>query len=139
MGGEQELSTTILVVDDEPPVRRFIVRALTRGGYHVIEADGARAAKKFVQFGSDPIRLIVCDIRMPEINGLDFANELAILGLDLPILYVSGLAGSAVVEGIAKSNPQVILVKPFSADELLTRVQHMLKGRALAPARPAQP
>jgi len=132
MLGENSFSTTILVVDDEPSVRHFIATTLTDGGYRVIEADGARAAKELVQSGRNLIRLIVCDIRMPETNGLDFANDLSALGLELPFLYVSGLAGSTVVEGIAKSNPQVILVKPFSAHELLARVHQMLTGEAFA-------
>ncbi|HUA63288.1 MAG TPA: response regulator [Verrucomicrobiae bacterium] len=132
MGGASVFPQTVLVVDDEPSARRFIARVLMRSGYHVIEAGGARAATELVESGFDAIRLIVCDIRMPGTNGLDFANDLAGMGFDLPILYVSGLAGSAVVEGIAKSNPRVILVKPFSANELLDRVREILKEEALA-------
>jgi DNA-binding response OmpR family regulator len=127
MGNKQEFSATILVVDDEPAVRRFMSRALARDGYRVIETDGAGAARDAVQANHDSLRLIVCDIRMPGTGGLDFANELSQMGIDLPVLYVSGMAGSTVVEGISRSNPLVMLVKPFSAEELLRRVRAILR------------
>jgi len=117
---------TVLVVDDDPAIRRFMVRVLSHAGYQVVEADGARSAKEAVRRASSPIELIVCDIRMPGENGLDLVNDLDVMGLRFPVLYVSGMVESVVVEGIAKCNSLVMLLKPFSPRELLARVSEIL-------------
>jgi two-component system cell cycle sensor histidine kinase/response regulator CckA len=119
-------SQAILVVDNESVARRSMARVLTRAGYRVFEADGADQAKKVIEAGIAPIALMVCDIRMPSAKGLELVRDLELAGSAPPTLYTSALVNSLVVQGIVKYNPRVMLIKPFTAKTLLSRVREML-------------
>jgi DNA-binding response OmpR family regulator len=69
---------------------------------------------------------VISDIRMPGGSGLDLAVDLEAARPGQPVLYISGLVDSVVVKGILLSDPRVILTKPFSAEDLLSRVRTIL-------------
>ena len=115
-------SATILVVDDEPQVRRLACRALERAGYRVIEAtDGLEALRLF----SDGARidLLVTDIRMPHTDGIVLAAALKRRYPSLPVLFISGFPRGS------EPTPEPFLAKPFDMRTLCERVQEMLTAR----------
>ncbi len=120
---------TILVVDDELQVRQTMANVLVRAGYRVIQAGGAMEAKQAITVCGDEIALMLCDIRMPGDSGLDLANDLAVIKPGLKILYVSGMVDSVAVAGIARHDPSLMLIKPFTPSVLLGRVGQMLSAQ----------
>jgi two-component system cell cycle sensor histidine kinase/response regulator CckA len=128
-------TSAILVVEDEPSVRRFVRSVLTRRGYTVLQASGGLEAISLMLSFDGDIPLVISDIDMPGVNGFDFANQLQIDRPSTEVLYMSGLTGSVAVDSIRRVKPQSILEKPFSPEELLARVEAILT----APAGPAMP
>jgi CheY-like chemotaxis protein len=119
---------SVLVVDDEAAVRRFAARVLERDGYGVVEAaDGAEALEllKDVQASVD---VVVTDIVMPRLNGVELMQALSISYPDIPVILMSGYATAALSElGIAA--PCSILTKPFPAERLLAEVHRCASSR----------
>jgi CheY-like chemotaxis protein len=112
---------TILLVEDEPAVRNLFVRALTSEGYTIHEArNGHEAVELFDRVGEN-IDLLVTDLRMPLMGGLELANQLRARRPGMKLLCVSGYPGSDVPSLDAE-----FLAKPFSRDALLTKVRQVL-------------
>jgi CheY-like chemotaxis protein len=129
-------SRRILVVDDEPTVRRFATRVLVEAGYHVEEAADGAAALDRVQAGTMPPDAVVSDIVMPRVNGVELLRALTTTHPGLPIILMSGY-GTEQLQGMGIAAPCAILSKPFSADRLLEEVRRCLAGidpRTLADA-----
>lgn len=118
----------ILVVDDESAVRRFAVRVLEREGYGVREAaDGAEALELLKQ-GGITVEVVVSDIVMPRLNGVELMRALSISHPDLPVILMSGYATGALLElGIAA--PCAILPKPFLSERLLEEVRRCSRSK----------
>jgi CheY-like chemotaxis protein len=117
----------ILVVDDEPAVRRYVCRVLDAEGYAVHEAADGAEALELVRSEPDRWDLIVSDIVMPRCNGVELHQHLAAIAATMPIILMSGYAEAALAElGIAV--PCGLLVKPFPADLLLDEVRRCLPG-----------
>jgi two-component system, cell cycle sensor histidine kinase and response regulator CckA len=112
----------VLVVDDEIAVRRFAARVLEREGYGVVEAkDGVEALELISQDGLS-VEVVVSDIVMPRLNGVELMEALATSRPDLPVILMSGYATGALAElGIAA--PCAILPKPFPSERLLEEVR----------------
>jgi PAS domain S-box-containing protein len=123
----------IVVVEDEPGVRRLVERVLERAGHRVLAfPDGSAAADTL----ADPgvlVDLLVTDLVMPGPNGIELARRARRARPDLPVVLMSGYAADALdAEGIAEGTID-LLTKPFSATDLLERVAARL---AEAPSRP---
>ena len=118
---------SVLVVDDETAVRRFATRVLEREGFQVVEAtDGAEALEKVKANGS--VDLIVTDIVMPRMNGVELMQALSLSHPHLPVILMSGYATAALSEmGIA--TPCSIIPKPFPAERLLAEVSRCVGTR----------
>jgi signal transduction histidine kinase/CheY-like chemotaxis protein len=117
---------TILVVEDEPVVRKLAVRALAERGYNVLEAGDGESALAMAQAHQGELSLLITDVVMPGMNGKELADRLSAGRPDLRVLYISGYAEHAVVrqgvllEGIA------FLSKPFDLSELARTVREIL-------------
>lgn len=112
---------TILLVEDEPAVRQLFAQALVRAGYRIYEArNGQEALKVFDEHGTS-IDMLLTDIRMPYMGGAELAAQLRRRRQDLKLLSISGYPGGegAPVEGD-------FLAKPFSRDDLLSKVREVL-------------
>jgi two-component system cell cycle sensor histidine kinase/response regulator CckA len=119
---------TVLVVDDEAAVRRFAVRVLQRDGYDVLEASDGAEAIELLRSGKLPISIIVSDIVMPRMNGVELMQAVAGSHSNIPVVLMSGYATAALSElGIA--TPCSILPKPFPAERLLAEVHRCVRGR----------
>ena len=115
----------VLVVEDEPGVRRLSVDALRELGYTVVHADDARQALDMLEV-QPRIDLLLTDIVMPEMNGRQLAEAALSLRPDLKIVYTTGYADPSVRDGLA----ELVLSKPFTLSALATRVRDVLDGGA---------
>jgi DNA-binding response OmpR family regulator len=123
----------ILVVEDEPVAASVLAKGLREHSYAVdIASDGAAALE---QVGSNDYDLILLDILLPRVNGLDVCARLRTDGITTPILMLTARGGpDQRVEGL-DSGADDYLVKPYHFPELLARVRALLRrGPALAPS-----
>ncbi len=120
-----EASELIMVVDDEPSVRRFTCEALIELGYGVIEVATPSAAVQMLKERAD-IALLFSDIVMPETNGFELVEQSLQIRPDLKILHSSGYTRNSVVRGRALDSQLNLITKPFSIDELAVRVREVL-------------
>lgn len=112
----------ILLVDDEPVLRRFATRVLTEEGYLVEEAvDGAEALGR-VRDGGLAVDVVVSDVVMPRLTGVGLLRELSAWHPILPVILMSGYAPGQ-LEGMGIAAPCGILAKPFSGQRLLEQVR----------------
>jgi len=119
----------ILIVDDEEPVRHLIGRILVRAGHEISDAaDGKEAASKLK---SEAFDLVITDIVMPNLDGLETLMNLARDGEELPVIAISGIhPDSSLYLKAAKSlGARMTLSKPFSESELVAAVEHVLGNR----------
>jgi CheY-like chemotaxis protein len=115
---------SILVIDDDPDVRGFIVSSLEEQGYRVAAAsDGRKGLKAFASQRPD---LVVLDFIMPGLSGAEVANRILAQAPDQPILFVSGYSETEAVRRVAPHAP--LLTKPFRADALDKAVRGALAG-----------
>ena len=122
MTSPEQRTPTILVVDDEPQVRRLATRALEHEGYHVIQAtDGLEALGLFTDEAG--IDLLVTDVRMPHTDGIVLAAALRRRYPHVPVLFMSGFPRGT------EPAPEPFLAKPFEMQALCDRVKELLAGR----------
>lgn len=117
---------TVLIVDDEPAIRRLVRAALEPSGYRILEArDGPEA---IAAAGSQAPDLVLLDVGLPGMSGLDVKRWLRRTPAmaRTPVLFLTGLGGAA---GIP---PESRIDKPFAPAKLLDRVSDALSRRALA-------
>ena len=120
------MSARILIAEDEPDIRHLIAVSLRLAGHTVEQAEDGHAAVALAQ--ADPPDLIIVDVMMPGLNGIDVARRLTTdpRTANVPILMLSA-KGQAhdVDEGLA-SGARAYVIKPFSPRELVARVNDML-------------
>lgn len=116
---------TVLIADDEEPVRRVASRLLARNGYDVLEAADGAEALRMLAAGKGNIDLLVSDIIMPEMGGLELARRVSSEFPTLPVLLISGYSDS---QELGQSIPPDLdlLQKPFSGTELTAAVARCL-------------
>jgi len=115
-------SETILLVEDEPAVRRLVAASLARAGYRVLEAaDGAEGIALF-EAHAEAVDLLITDLRMPEMDGESLVRALRDRAPALRVLCVSGYPGRAA----DLASTEHYLAKPFSRYELLGTVRKVL-------------
>ena len=115
---------SVLVIDDDPDVRGFIVTSLEEQGYRVREAsDGRKGLKAIAQDKPD---LVIVDFIMPGLSGAEVANRILAEQPDQAILFVSGYSETDAVRRVAPNAP--LLTKPFRAEALDKAVRKALAG-----------
>jgi signal transduction histidine kinase/ActR/RegA family two-component response regulator len=119
-------SGTILVVEDESAVRRFVRIALERAGYEVIEAGNGAEALRVAENHPGRIDAVVTDVDMPEMSGIALARRLALNTPEIPVLFLSGSSRPLVDERDAQEALGHFLQKPFGDEEILEEVHRMV-------------
>jgi PAS domain S-box-containing protein len=122
-------SATILIVDDDEELRRFMSRILERNGYRIFEADSAERALRVVDEFEGSFDLLVSDVVMGEMSGRDLATTLQSKRPELAVLLVSGTANRSVLKDLA-SDASDFLAKPFKPSDLVDRVHELLSRRS---------
>ncbi|HWB42572.1 MAG TPA: response regulator [Gemmatimonadales bacterium] len=118
-------SGTVLVVDDDRGVRRLTARMLRAEGYKTLEADSGPEALAILE--REPgIHLLVTDIVMPEMHGLDLADQAQARLPQLRVLLMTGHAPELTVQLDARDERMPVLLKPFSKEQLSAKVRDAL-------------
>jgi len=115
---------SVLVIDDDPDVRGFVVAALEEQGYRVREASNGRDGLASIE--QEIPDLVVLDFIMPGLSGADVARRILDKRPDQPILFVSGYSETEAVKRTAPDAP--LLAKPFRAEALQKAVRGALAG-----------
>ena len=117
-------TATILVAEDEALVRGVVVRVLGSAGYTVIEAPDGEQALDMVRTHRTPLDLVVTDVVMARMGGLDLAKQLSVEHPSLPVLLISGYSRKEMLDDPEHSIG--FLQKPFTPSELLEKVSGLL-------------
>jgi PAS domain S-box-containing protein len=124
-------SETILLVEDEPQVRKAVGRQLRSCGYHVIEAADARAAMAIVE-GKHAIDVLLTDLVMPGIDGRRLATLVTAARPAVEVLFMSGYTEHIAMKSSSLVPSDRLLAKPFSLKQLTSAIRRTLKNRELA-------
>ncbi len=131
-------SESILLVEDEPLVRRLAARILRGRGYRVLEAPGPAQALEGVLAEPEPIDLLLTDVVMPGMSGHELARRVRRVRPSIRVIYMSGYSESLVqAQGLGSPDDSVFVSKPFSTVALLECVRSALAA-ATPPPRPAE-
>lgn len=125
----QPMPATILLVEDETAVREVTREALEMGGYRVLEASGAQQATNIASDRSMIIDLLLTDVVMPGISGLDLACQLRQSRPGLVTLFMTGYAEGEILRTVTPEVLQNHIQKPFTVNGLLSRVAGALAAR----------
>ncbi len=117
----------VLVVDDEPAIRRFLRTSLTAQGYHVIEAEDGRSALDALRRNS--VDVLVLDLGLPDIDGFEVIRCMRDAGSALPIIVLSSRMDESGKVNALDLGADDYVTKPFGVDELLARMRTALRHR----------
>lgn len=120
---------TILLVEDEAPVRIFSKTALISKGYDVLEADSGEAALEIFKKNGNKIDIIVTDVVMPGMTGPDMMEEISKIRADVKVVFVSGYGEDAFVETYGRERKFNFLSKPYTLKQLATKVKEVLDSK----------
>jgi two-component system, cell cycle sensor histidine kinase and response regulator CckA len=125
-------SISVLIVDDEEPLRRFVDRVLTQAGYTTTTApDGPEAIEAAAKLGS--FDLLVTDLMMPQMTGDELARRLRQSQPSLKVLYLTGFSDRLFKEKVTLWEGEAFLEKPCSIKGLMEAVAMLLFRRINAP------
>ena len=117
--------TVILLVEDDALVRNVVRLMLSKEGYAVLTANDGLEALEICERFTDPIHLLLTDVGMPRMGGLDLAQRVRELRPDTKIIIMSATTAVTIAE---KNTPDAFLRKPFIPPTLLECVQRVLKS-----------
>jgi two-component system cell cycle response regulator CpdR len=114
----------IILAEDDSDMRRFLVKALQNAGYDVISFDNGLSA--YQRLREEPFELLLTDIVMPEMDGIELARRASELDPDIKIMFITGFAAVALNPDTAAPKAAKVLSKPVHLRELVNEVQKML-------------
>ena len=115
-------------MEDEEIVRELVCQVLSEHGYEVLCASNGAEALQISAARRGPIALLVTDVVMPQIGGLELARRLLTLRPDLKVLYVSGYSEDDMSEQGVLSEEMEFLEKPFTPQAITRKVREILAG-----------
>jgi len=121
-------SRTVLVIDDEPLVRAVIGRLLEDWGFKAVEAGNGKEGLQLARRVNGALCLVISDLTMPEMDGLEFAGAFRKLYPTVPILFITGKSATALADRISGGRDH-LLFKPFDPDTFLDTVARILESR----------
>jgi two-component system cell cycle sensor histidine kinase/response regulator CckA len=117
---------TIMLVEDDDPVRIFGARALRNKGYRVIEAGSGEAALDLIRRAEEKIDLLITDVVMPHMDGPGLVREVRAIHCGLKVIYISGYTEDAFRQRLDSDGGIDFLPKPFSLKQLAAKVRDVL-------------
>ena len=124
IGGE-----TILLVEDEEPVRDLVEQVLSSAGYVVYTASSGSEALGFCEQFNEPLHLIMTDVIMPQMSGPELAGRLLEMIPGLKVLYASGYTDDAILRHGISDSPAHFIPKPFNIGALTQKVREVLDSK----------
>ena len=116
----------ILLAEDDIDMRRFLVKALQNAGFDVMSYDNGLSA--YQRLREEPFELLLTDIVMPEMDGIELARRAAELDPDIKIMFITGFAAVALNPDNNAPKDARILSKPFHLRELVSEVERLLRA-----------
>ena len=117
---------TIVLVEDHAPLRNSISQLLARRGFRVLGAGEAKPALALFHEHRTSVDMVIIDMMMPGMSGLDLGAELERVAPALTILYISGYTESIAAVSLRSQSPDRVLLKPFTPEALLARINGLL-------------
>src|ERR1700744_538075 len=114
----------IILAEDDNDMRRFLVKALENAGYDVVSYDNGRSA--YDRLREEPFELLLTDIVMPEMDGIELARKATELDPDMKVMFITGFAAVALNPDNQAPKDAKILSKPFHLRDLVHEVQRLL-------------
>lgn len=123
----QQRNLHVLLAEDESMIRELIATFLTNLGFLVSEAENGREAmEKSKKLGPENISLLITDLVMPVMGGLELAAEMRKLQPELRVLFISGYTDDVVILGNQAKTNTAFLKKPFNFDTLRSRIESLV-------------
>jgi len=119
----------VLIVDDEPPIRKLLRMGLGTQGYHIIDAPNAKTALELMSAEPD---LVILDLGLPDMQGLDLLRQIRQLREDVPIVVLSSRGDEVAKVEALDLGADDYVTKPFGMDELLARIRAALRHQLQA-------
>jgi len=119
-------SESILLVEDDPAVRRTCVRVLRNSGYDMVEAADGNQGLNIVQQRATPFDLLLTDIIMPGMDGISFAQRLGDYSPGVKVLFMSGYSNEIIAKRGMLDPGTAFLEKPFAPVDLLRKIRRTL-------------
>jgi len=120
---------TIIVVDDEPEIRKLVSAMLTRNGYRVLSADTGENAVRLLK-NNPETELLLTDVVSPGMSGPMIADQVASIKPGIKVLFMSGYDSTQVVQRYVVERGYSLLVKPFTMEQLERKVKYVLTGES---------
>jgi two-component system, cell cycle sensor histidine kinase and response regulator CckA len=117
---------TVLLVEDEDPVRLFSARALRNKGYKVIEAKSGEGALEIINGGGEKVDLLITDVVMPKMDGPALIKEVRELLPEMKVIFISGYAEDSFRKRLGDDSEIHFLPKPFSLKQLAGKVKEVM-------------
>ncbi len=114
----------ILLAEDDNDMRRFLVKALQNAGFEVASFDNGLSA--YNRLREEPFELLLTDIVMPEMDGIELAQKASVLAPDMRVMFITGFAAVALKTG-RKAPDAKVLSKPFHLKDLVAEVDRLFQ------------
>ena len=114
----------ILLAEDDNDMRRFLTKALSKAGYDVVSFDNGKSA--YERLREEPFTLLLTDIVMPEMDGIELARRATELDPDMKVMFITGFAAVALNPDSKAPKDAKVLSKPFHLRDLVNEVNKML-------------
>jgi DNA-binding NtrC family response regulator len=118
--------TKVLVVDDDPNLTDLLVETLAVIGYEAFSADSAHAALEV--FRKERIDLVISDINMPEMSGIELLQEIKKINRQLPVMLITGIGTDTIKDRAFSSGADSFLAKPFRIGIIESEIARLLSG-----------
>jgi two-component system, cell cycle sensor histidine kinase and response regulator CckA len=127
-GSQSMDSKIILVVDDEEKMRKILRVGLAGQGLTVLEAAGAEEALQVCKDRQGPIHLLLVDVVMPGMSGVELAPQIMALRPDIKVILMSGYRDDHILLNAALNPNTPFFHKPFTLEDLVKKIHELLKG-----------
>lgn len=116
--------TKILVIDDEAPIRNVLKIHLQNASYEVTDTSTGKEGISLAL--SEDFDLVLCDLKLTDMSGIDIIRTLRISKKDIPILAISGFINDEIIDEVNEIKNVGYLSKPFLKEELLSAIKEIL-------------
>jgi DNA-binding response OmpR family regulator len=124
----RERTTTILIAEDDDALRGIVTRVFWDQGFRTLEARHGHEALHLAELAAPYLDLVVTDVVMPELDGLELGRQLSQRWASIPVLYISAYPPNDIFSRGGPADTAAFLQKPFTAEVLLERVRQLLAG-----------